>query len=82
MLSFMQCYWGFIIYYEFIIQLLVLKPVLTIVFCSTWLQECTDGYRWDSQTGHCKGKVSLDAINYFLNFAKSNLFLTLSHCQT
>lgn len=27
------------------------------LYCS--LQECTDGYHWDPQTEHCKGKISL-----------------------
>lgn len=33
---------------------------LTLPFslcCS--LQECTDGYHWDPQTEHCKGKISI-----------------------
>lgn len=57
----------------------------TIVFSPSRLQECTDGYRWDPQTGHCKGKVP---INNFPNFAKSILFVTLptlpdiNECET
>lgn len=35
----------------------------TIVFSPSWLQECTDGYRWDPQTGHCKGKLQVNRIN-------------------
>lgn len=66
---FMSHYWGFIMYYEYIMQLLGSERLFTSFFpsfshtsflslcCS--LQECTDGYHWDPQTEHCKGKISI-----------------------
>lgn len=53
---------------------------LSIIFshtrCVCWvLQECTDGYHWDPQTEHCKGKAMLNQVTPCFSSCFSNLAL-------